>query len=101
MITILSGILSDCTKDTVSPPANEVWISGSAFNPSTITASLNTTIKWTNKDAIAHTVISDAVLFDSGNMNSGATFNYKFTQAGTYNYHCTYHSMMTGTVIVH
>ena len=101
LITVLAFILSSCTKDSVNPPANEVYMSGSSFSPSTITVAVNTTVKWTNKDAIAHTVTSDAVLFDSGNMNSGATFNYKFTQAGTYNYHCTYHSMMTGTVIVH
>jgi plastocyanin len=28
------------------------------------------------------------------------TFSYKFTAAGTYQYHCTFHSMMTAEVIV-
>jgi plastocyanin len=101
LITVLLGILSACTKDSASPPANEVWISGSTFNPSSISVALNTTIKWTNKDGIAHTVTSDAGLFDSGNMNSNSTFSHQFTTAGSFNYHCTYHSMMIGTVIVH
>jgi plastocyanin len=57
-------------------------------------------VKWTNNDAIAHTVTSNTGAFDSGNMAAGATYSYTFSTAGTYNYHCTYHSGMTGTVMV-
>jgi plastocyanin len=30
----------------------------------------------------------------------GASFSFTFTQAGTYNYLCTIHTFMTGSVIV-
>jgi len=104
---IFFGTFTNCSKSSDSTPAtpaqgaNEVWIQNTAFNPLSITVAVNTTVKWTNKDGVAHTVTSDSSLFDSGNMNSGSTYSHQFTIAGTYPYHCTYHSMMSGKVIVH
>jgi plastocyanin len=80
--------------------ANEVYIQGSAFSPATITVAVNTTVVWTNKDGIAHTVTSDTDVFDSGNMAANATYSFTFTTAGTYPYHCTYHPGMLGSVVV-
>jgi len=80
--------------------ANEVWISGSSFGPGTLTVPINTTVTWTNKDSYAHTVTSDVNMFNSGNMNSNASFSFQFTTKGSYAYHCAYHSGMTGTIIV-
>lgn len=79
---------------------NEVFIQGMAFNPATITVAANTTITWTNKDAVAHTVTSDTGLFDSGTILTNGTYSYTFSTAGTYPYHCTSHSSMTATVKV-
>lgn len=85
---------------TNEPPANEVYIQGSAFNPASITVAANTTIKWTNKDGMTHTVTSNTGVFNSGNMLVNGTFSFAFTTPGTYPYHCTLHPAMTGTVIV-
>ncbi len=82
------------------PGLNEVFIVDMAYNPSTITVTANTTITWTNKDMVAHTVTSDTDLFDSGSMGTGSTFSYTFTTAGTYNYYCTPHPSMVATVKV-
>lgn len=98
VLTILLGCSK--SKDTTTPGANEVLIQSFAFSPSTLTVSVNTTITWTNKDAAAHTVTSDNGLFDSGNMNTDATYSHQFTTAGTFPYHCTYHSNMLARVIV-
>jgi plastocyanin len=102
LILIILTILLGCSKskDTTTPGANEVLIQSFAFSPTTITVSVNSTITWTNKDAAAHTVTSDNGLFDSGNMNTDATFSHQFTTAGTFPYHCTYHSNMLAKVIV-
>ncbi len=70
------------------------------FSPATITVALNTTVKWTNKDAITHNVTSNDNVFASGNITGGGTYSYQFTVAGTYPYKCTLHSNMTGTVVV-
>jgi plastocyanin len=83
-----------------NPGPNEVYIQNYAFNPSTITITVNTTVTWTNFDGIDHTVTSDTGLFDSGNIGSNKTFSYKFTTTGTFPYHCSIHTYMTGKVIV-
>jgi plastocyanin len=102
LIFIVLTILIRCSKskDTTTPGANVVLIQSFAFSPSTITVSVNTTITWTNKDAAAHTVTSDTGLFDSGNLTTDATYTHQFTTAGTFPYHCTYHSNMLAKVIV-
>jgi len=81
------------------PATNEVWIQGNRFNPASLTVSVNTTVKWTNKDGTAHTVTSTTGAFDSGTMGAGAVYTKQFTTAGTYTYKCTLHSNMNGTVI--
>ena len=82
------------------PGTNEVWMQNTAFTPSSITVSVNTTIKWTNKDGMIHTVTSTTGLFDSGNISSGGVYSRQFTTTGTFPYKCAIHSGMTGTVIV-
>jgi plastocyanin len=85
---------------------NTVSISGMAFNPASLTVAAGTTVTWTNNDAIAHTVTSDTGLFDSGSITAtggyggGGTFSFTFATAGTYNYHCNIHPMMTAKIIV-
>ena len=85
---------------TPSPGANEVWMQNTAFNPSTKTVAVGTTITWTNKDATSHDVKSATGVFSSSTMAMNATFSYTFAAAGTYNYSCTFHQGMNGTIIV-
>ena len=93
---------SGCKKDDSAPkpPANEVYIMSSAFDPPTINVTVNTTVKWTNKEWVSHDVTSNTGLFDSGTFNVNGTFIYKFIAAGTYEYHCESHPTMTGKIIV-
>ncbi len=105
-------ILNSCSKSNAyntpspgpgtkgGPGTNEVWIQGMAFTPSTITVAAGTTIKWTNKDAVNHTVTSDTGIFDSGTMGDGATFSQMFNNTGSFPYHCAVHPGMKATVIV-
>jgi plastocyanin len=86
------------TGGTGGPGTNQVFIQGMAFDPATITVAAGTTITWTNKDAVAHTVTSDANLFDSGSIATNGTFSHTFATAGTFPYHCTIHTYMTGSV---
>jgi plastocyanin len=108
--TLLLGSFG-CSKSSdngySSPPVtggtrgtNEVWLQGMAFNPATLTVPVNTTVKWTNKDGYTHTVTSDSTMFDSGNLDSKATFSFTFVKKGSYKYHCNIHATMTGTIVV-
>ena len=78
---------------------------GYAPDKITLVIGVNNTVTWSNEDTAAHTVTSSAVptgatSFNSGNMNAGTTFTYTFTVPGTYQYGCSYHSWMLGTITV-
>jgi len=94
------------TPGTTTPPpttqtqANAVTIQNLAFSPATLTVSVGTTVTWTNKDSTTHTVTSNTGLFDSGFLNNGATFSFTFNTKGTFEYHCSIHTTMHGTVTV-
>ena len=75
-----------------------------AFSPDTLTIPVGTTVTWTNTTKAPHTVTSDdGKSFDSGTdkpIDPGATFSFKFTQPGTYAYHCRFHASMVAKIIV-
>ena len=72
------------------------------FNPDEITIYVGDAINWTNNDGMSHTATSTSgpTSFDSGNIASGGSWSFTFTEAGTYEYKCDYHSSMTGVIIV-
>jgi len=77
-----------------------VVIENFAFSPATITVSIGTTVTWTNKDTVQHTVTSHMSVFDSGLFGKDKSFSFTFNQVGTYEYYCIPHPYMTGKVIV-
>jgi len=79
---------------------NNISIKNFAFSVSTETVSSGTAVKWTNNDATAHTVTADDGSFNSGELASGQSYTHTFDSIGTYGYHCTYHPMMTASVVV-
>ncbi|MDV3278211.1 MAG: plastocyanin/azurin family copper-binding protein [Nitrososphaerales archaeon] len=70
------------------------------YLPANFTAKVGQTVTWVNRDSGPHTVTSSTGVFDSGSIASGASFSFTFTQAGTYQYYCTYHLWMKGTIVV-
>jgi plastocyanin len=73
-------------------------MSNMAFSPSDVTVAVGGTVTWTNNDSVAHTATGDS--FDSGSLAPGKSFSQTFTAAGTFPFHCSIHSGMTGTVTV-
>lgn len=59
-----------------------------------------TTVTWRNTDRGTHTVTEDDDAFDSGHIRSGGTFSVTFPKSGTFQFHCTIHRFMRGTVRV-
>lgn len=88
------------SKATTPPAPNTVGMVGTAFSPSSITVSRGTVVSWRNDDNVSHTSTSDTGLWDTGEITPGSTKTTTFNSAGTFKFHCTYHSMMTGTVVV-
>jgi Copper binding proteins, plastocyanin/azurin family len=58
------------------------------------------TVAWLNSGTMQHTVTSDGGAFDSGMIAPGATWEHRFTSAGTFAYHCTPHPWMKAVVHV-
>ena len=59
-----------------------------------------TTVTWTNAGAVIHTTTSSNGLWDSGVLDSGQTFNFTFTQAGSFPFFCNIHPSMMATITV-
>lgn len=93
-------LFSNCKKEDTPTATNQVALENLKYSPSTITVSVGTTVTWTNKESVTHTVTSNDAVFDSGDMGNSDTFSFTFSTAGTFPYHCVYHAGMTGTVIV-
>jgi plastocyanin len=80
----------------------EVKIDNFTFGPAALTVPVGTTVTWTNKDDIPHTVVStdDPKAFKSKVLDTDEKFSFSFNKAGTYPYFCSIHPKMTGKVIV-
>jgi len=77
----------------------EITIRNYTYFPSNIIVKPGDTVTWTNQDSVQHDVAGDGD-FKGPLLRRGQSFRYTFTDVGTYNYICTPHPYMTGTVIV-
>jgi plastocyanin len=105
------------------PPAQTVGVSirDFAFTPATLSIKAGTTVRWTNTGPSVHTTVSDDGVWTSGALGApnsggggsgygggsspGGTFEFTFTNPGTYGYHCNLHPPssypgFTGTITV-
>lgn len=76
----------------------QIAISDFDFSPAKINVEKGTTVVWTNKDSVSHTITGQN--FSSPTLNSGDTFSYKFNDDSSVNYHCTFHKDMLGIITV-
>lgn len=77
----------------------EVHIGNFVFAPAELSVKTGTTVTWTNRDDIPHTVVC-AGKFRSKPMDTDDSFSFTFTVAGDYKYFCSLHPHMTGMVRV-
>ena len=78
----------------------EVKIDNFSFGPGTLTVPVGTTVTWTNRDDIPHTVVSTDGVFKSKVLDTDEKFSFTFSKTGTYPYFCSIHPKMTAKVIV-
>ena len=79
----------------------DVKIDNFVFTPQTLTIKPGTTVTWTNGDDIPHSLVaSQQGLFRSRAMDTGETFRFTFTSAGTFEYFCGLHPHMKGMIVV-
>jgi plastocyanin len=119
LTALVAGGGSECSNSMgPSLAAHDVTIvqgaqtmGSNAFSPNPFTVSLAAggRVIWGNADftsgsygntGTTHTVTSDNAVWDSGDVGPAQTYAFTFTSVGTYNYHCSHHPTMVGTITV-
>jgi plastocyanin len=96
-LLVLAGPASAANRGVRMSEADERYF----FGPQTQYANVGDTVTWTNGTDAPHTVTSDSGdELASDNLAEDATFEHTFNVEGTFAYHCTIHSYMTGKIVV-
>jgi plastocyanin len=99
--TLLLMAASPGSSAKAPQPTNaEVRVDNFSFGPASLTVAVGTTVTWTNRDDIPHTVVSTDKVFKSKVLDTDEKFSFTFDKAGTYPYFCSIHPKMTGSVVV-
>ena len=80
-------------------------VSIDVLNHQDLTVLVGAVINWENEDTVSHTVTSgipgnDDGVFDSGEIASGDSFEFSFSEPGEYSYYCDIHPEMSATITV-
>ena len=75
-----------------------VEIRDQQFVPEIVTIRIGGTVSWVNMDSVKHRVVG--LGFNSGVLNPGDSFSYKFTEAGIYAYSSEFYPAARGQIIV-
>ena len=97
---LLPAASSYSSTMTPQPATAEVKVDNFSFGPTTLTVAVGTTVTWTNRDDIPHTIVSTEKVFKSKVLDTDEKFSFTFDKAGTYPYFCSIHPKMTGSVVV-
>ena len=107
MFTAVAGAFATGAARAGDQPAaatdktQQVAIYNYKFDPAVLTVPAGTTVVWTNKDEVPHSVVSSDKRFtQSGGLDTGDHYSYTFTDAGSYEYFCSLHPFMKGKVVV-
>jgi len=81
---------------------NTINITKNKFDPATMTVKVNSTVRWVNMDDHPHNIEFKDKAFSTSTylLGAGQSFSQRFLRAGTYDYACTIHPSMQGTITV-
>ena len=80
-----------------------ITIKNMMFTPPQISIQKGGIVTWTNNDSVAHTVTDDLSNVggpSSGDIQPGSTYSFTFNKTGSFQYHCSIHPSMRGTIVV-
>jgi plastocyanin len=83
---------------TITIPSSDGY-GESSFSPGSVTIAVGRTVNWENRDTVVHTTTSNTGVW-SGQINPNGTLSHTFSAAGTFDYRCTIHPGMTGSITV-
>jgi plastocyanin len=85
---------------TITIPVSASNLTSTAFSPNPLTVSVGTTVTFRNNDTTPHDATTVARGFATGSIAPGRSADVTLLTAGTFQYYCTIHPGMTGTVTV-
>ena len=94
------SVSANAPGQAAAPGANDVKIDNFSFGPGTLSVAAGTTVTWTNRDDIPHTVVSTDGVFKSKVVDTDEEFSYTFARPGTFSYFCSIHPKMIGKIVV-
>jgi plastocyanin len=78
----------------------EIEISQLAFQQAELSIPVGTTVRWMNRDAVAHTTTSTDGAWSSPLLQEDEAFEHTFGEAGRFEYFCVPHPFMRGVIVV-
>jgi plastocyanin len=98
----LFAIAGEMKNDaSTSNKQNRIEIKDFAFNPQTITVKSGEKVTWINRDEEPHTIVSVGKQFKKSTaLDTDQEFTITVGAPGTYDYFCSVHPKMTGTIVV-
>jgi plastocyanin len=99
-LTSIGGMRAQAAQGSKPPQPVAIDIDNFKFGVVSMDVPVGTTVTWTNRDDVPHTVASTTKVFRSKPLDTGEAFSYTFKDAGTFEYYCSMHPRMTGKIVV-
>lgn len=106
-ILIINGAEQDSdVKSVIIPNGNSFQGNTGYYLPLNLEIKSESTVVWENNDVISHTIQSQDIegkpsgLFSSSLLQTGDSYEFKFTESGEFHYYCTIHPWRIGVITV-
>jgi plastocyanin len=96
---VVAGLAVRRARAAPAAAVHTVRIDAFAFEPPMVTVELGDIVTWRNDDPVPHTVTAKGD-FDSGAIAAGGEWRYITVTRGRFDYVCSFHPTMKGTLIV-
>ncbi len=106
-ILVIDGEKQDSgVQSVIIPNGNSFQGNTGYYLPLNLEIKSGSTVVWENNDVNSHTIQSQDIegkpsgLFSSSLLQTGDSYEFKFTESGEYHYYCTIHPWRIGVITV-
>jgi plastocyanin len=95
------AMMRQTSRKTVALGPNEIGIDNFQFTPSPLTVKAGTRVTWINNDDVPHLIVSTRNQFKASPvLDTAQRYSATVAKAGTYEYFCSLHPKMQGSIVV-